>query len=85
MYTMHISSKSINNKSLTSINSLDLQITGIDFDKDAYEMGLEFIKNAGVDHKITFIQSDVLQALDKMLSVRDPLHHSCFYNLYALP
>lgn len=36
-------------------------------------MGLEFIKNAGVDHKITFIQSDCLQALDKMLSVRYPL------------
>ncbi|KAF2530726.1 hypothetical protein F2Q70_00030718 [Brassica cretica] len=37
-------------------------------DKEAYELGLEFIKNAGVDHKINFIQSDGLQALDKMLS-----------------
>lgn len=55
------------------MNSLDIQITAIDIDKEAYEMGLEFIKNAGVDHKINFIQSDGLQALDKMLSVRNPL------------
>ncbi|VVA92449.1 unnamed protein product [Arabis nemorensis] len=46
----------------------DGRITAIDIDKEAYEVGLEFIKNAGVDHKINFIQSDVLQALDKMLS-----------------
>uniref|UniRef100_M4FFH9 Caffeoyl-CoA O-methyltransferase n=1 Tax=Brassica campestris TaxID=3711 RepID=M4FFH9_BRACM len=43
-------------------------ITAIDIDKEAYELGLEFIKNAGVDHKINFIQSDGLQALDKMLN-----------------
>ncbi|CAA7033438.1 unnamed protein product [Microthlaspi erraticum] len=49
----------------------DGRVTGIDIDKEAYEMGLEFIKNAGVDHKINFIQSDCLQALDKMLS-EDP-------------
>lgn len=48
-----------------------IQITAIDIDKEAYELGLEFIKNAGVDHKINFIQSDGLQALDKMLSVRN--------------
>ncbi|XP_024008691.1 putative caffeoyl-CoA O-methyltransferase At1g67980 isoform X2 [Eutrema salsugineum] len=46
----------------------DGHITAIDIDKEAYEVGLEFIKNAGVDHKINFIQSDGLQALDKMLS-----------------
>lgn len=46
----------------------DGRITAIDIDKEAYEMGLEFIKNAGVDHKINFIQSDGLQALDKLLS-----------------
>lgn len=46
----------------------DGRITAIDIDKEAYEMGLEFIKNAGVDHKINFIQSDGLQALDKFLS-----------------
>ncbi|KAL0759980.1 hypothetical protein Bca101_076130 [Brassica carinata] len=46
----------------------DGRITAIDIDKEAYELGLEFIKNAGVDHKINFIQSDGLQALDKMLS-----------------
>ncbi|KAJ0233077.1 hypothetical protein HA466_0285300 [Hirschfeldia incana] len=46
----------------------DGRITAIDIDKEAYELGLEFIKNAGVDHKINFIQSDGLQALDKMLN-----------------
>ncbi|CAF2253823.1 hypothetical protein BRARA_H02089 [Brassica rapa] len=46
----------------------DGRITAIDIDKEAYEMGLEFIKNAGIDHKINFIQSDGLQALDKLLS-----------------
>ncbi|KAJ4879798.1 S-adenosyl-L-methionine-dependent methyltransferases superfamily protein [Raphanus sativus] len=46
----------------------DGRITAIDIDKEAYEMGLEFIKNAGVDHKINFIQSDGLQALDKLLT-----------------
>uniref|UniRef100_A0A1J3FB39 Putative caffeoyl-CoA O-methyltransferase n=1 Tax=Noccaea caerulescens TaxID=107243 RepID=A0A1J3FB39_NOCCA len=46
----------------------DGRITAIDIDKEAYEMGLEFIKNAGVDHKINFIQSDCLQAVDKMLT-----------------
>ncbi|AAG03123.1 F5A9.20 [Arabidopsis thaliana] len=46
----------------------DGHVTGIDIDKEAYEMGLEFIKNAGVHHKINFIHSDCLQALDNMLS-----------------
>ncbi|XP_010516438.1 PREDICTED: putative caffeoyl-CoA O-methyltransferase At1g67980 [Camelina sativa] len=46
----------------------DGHITAIDIDKEAYEVGLEFIKNAGVDHKINFIQSDVLQALEKLLT-----------------
>ncbi|CAH8299225.1 unnamed protein product [Eruca vesicaria subsp. sativa] len=46
----------------------DGRITAIDINKQAYKLGLEFIKNAGVDHKINFIQSDGLQALDKMLS-----------------
>lgn len=55
------------------------QITAIDIDKEAYEVGLEFIKNAGVDHKINFIQSDCLQALDKMLSVRNSLLLSVIY------
>ena len=62
------------------MNSLDiLQITAIDIDKEAYEMGLEFIKNAGIDHKINFIQSDGLQALDKLLSVRNPLQLSLMF------
>jgi len=54
------------------------QVTGIDIDKEAYEMGLEFIKNAGVHHKINFIHSDCLQALDNMLSVSN---QSSFFSL----
>ncbi|CAH8349663.1 unnamed protein product [Eruca vesicaria subsp. sativa] len=46
----------------------DGHITAIDIDKEFYEFGLEFIKNAGVDHKINFIESDGLQALDNMLA-----------------
>ncbi|KAL0716590.1 hypothetical protein Bca4012_065912 [Brassica carinata] len=46
----------------------DGRITAIDIDKEAYELGLEFIKNAGVGHKINFIQSDGLQALDNMMN-----------------
>ena len=66
------------------MNCLDiLQITAIDIDKEAYELGLEFIKNAGVDHKINFIQSDGLQALDKMLSVRN-VGTIFFINIIAL-
>ncbi|XP_010423457.1 PREDICTED: putative caffeoyl-CoA O-methyltransferase At1g67980 [Camelina sativa] len=42
------------------------KVTGIDIDKDAYNMSLEFIKNSGVDHKVTFIQYDGVQALEKM-------------------
>ncbi|KAH0893542.1 hypothetical protein HID58_055971 [Brassica napus] len=48
--------------------ALALPEDGRTLTKEAYEMGLEFIKNAGVDHKINFIQSDGLQALDKLLS-----------------
>ena len=46
-------------------------------------MGLEFIKNAGVDHKINFIQSDGLQALDKLLSVCYPLQLSLMFFFFA--
>ncbi|KAH0919706.1 hypothetical protein HID58_027366 [Brassica napus] len=45
----------------------DGRITAIDIDKEAYEMGLEFIKKAGVDHKINFIHSDGIKALDQLV------------------
>ncbi|CAA7058265.1 unnamed protein product [Microthlaspi erraticum] len=46
----------------------DGRITAIDIDKEAYEVGLEFIKKAGVDHKINFIHSDGLKALDQLVN-----------------
>ncbi|WMV18034.1 hypothetical protein MTR67_011419 [Solanum verrucosum] len=44
-----------------------MQITAIDMNKDTYEMGLPVIKKAGVEHKINFIQSQALSALDELL------------------
>ncbi|KAL3751155.1 hypothetical protein ACJRO7_012037 [Eucalyptus globulus] len=46
----------------------DGKVTAIDLDQEAYEVGLPFIEKAGVSHKISFIQSDALSALDQMLS-----------------
>ncbi|KAF3627040.1 Caffeoyl-CoA O-methyltransferase [Capsicum annuum] len=43
------------------------EITAIDLDRDAYEMGLPVIKKAGVEHKINFIQSLALTVLDELL------------------
>ncbi|KAL3372729.1 hypothetical protein AABB24_004995 [Solanum stoloniferum] len=45
----------------------DGKITAIDMNKDTYEMGLPVIKKAGVEHKINFIQSQALSALDELL------------------
>ncbi|KAK6780921.1 hypothetical protein RDI58_023105 [Solanum bulbocastanum] len=42
--------------------------TAIDPDKDAYEVGLPFIKKAGVEHKIQFIQSQAFPVLEKLLN-----------------
>lgn len=44
-----------------------LQITAIDIDRKAYEVGLPVIKKAGVEHKIDFIESPALPILDKLL------------------
>lgn len=49
------------------LNSLMLQITAIDIDRQAYEVGLPVIKKAGVEHKINFIESPALPILDKLL------------------
>ncbi|KAK7251486.1 hypothetical protein RIF29_34736 [Crotalaria pallida] len=45
----------------------DGKIIAIDPDRKAYEIGLPFIKNAGVEHKIDFIESPALPVLDKLL------------------
>uniref|UniRef100_A0A7N0VLC0 Caffeoyl-CoA O-methyltransferase n=1 Tax=Kalanchoe fedtschenkoi TaxID=63787 RepID=A0A7N0VLC0_KALFE len=50
----------------------DSLIVAVDHDKEAYEVGLPFVKQAGVAHKIDFIQSDAVTAMDQMLkNVRD--------------
>lgn len=45
----------------------DGEITAIDYDREAYEIGLPFIKKAGVEGKINFIESDAHLALDNLL------------------
>ncbi|XP_021751264.1 caffeoyl-CoA O-methyltransferase-like [Chenopodium quinoa] len=45
----------------------DGKITAIDCDREAYEIGLPFIKKAGVEGKIDFIESDAHLALDNLL------------------
>jgi hypothetical protein len=37
--------------------------------KEAYETGLPFIQKAEVDHKIDFIQSDALSAINGLIDV----------------
>lgn len=44
-----------------------MQITAIDTDRDAYNIGLPIIREAGVEHKIEFIESPALPILDKMM------------------
>ena len=43
-----------------------IQITAIDPDREAYELGLPIIRKAGVEHKIDFIDSHGLTILDKI-------------------
>ncbi|PKA61268.1 Flavonoid 3',5'-methyltransferase [Apostasia shenzhenica] len=43
------------------------KITAIDIDRSNYQIGLPFIRRAGVEHKIEFIESDALSALDKLV------------------
>jgi len=53
-----------------------LQITAVDPDRKAYEIGLPFIKKAGVLHKIDYIESPALPVLDKLLDdVSNSLKH----------
>lgn len=44
----------------------------IDPDREAYETGLPFIKKAGVDHKIQFIASDAMSAIQNFLDNVSP-------------
>ncbi|KAI5573625.1 hypothetical protein BDE02_10G092100 [Populus trichocarpa] len=44
------------------------QITAIDIDREAYEVGLPYIQKAGLENKIKFIQADAISVLNEMLN-----------------
>ncbi|GAV62189.1 Methyltransf_3 domain-containing protein [Cephalotus follicularis] len=46
----------------------DGKTLAIDVDHEAFEIGRPFIKTAGVDHKIDFIECEALPVLDKLLA-----------------
>ncbi|XP_062096548.1 flavonoid 3',5'-methyltransferase-like [Humulus lupulus] len=43
-------------------------IIAIDTNREAYDFGMEFIKKAGVDHKINFIHSDASSVLNGLIN-----------------
>ncbi|KAK6281794.1 hypothetical protein POUND7_015619 [Theobroma cacao] len=45
----------------------DGKIVAIDPDKEAYEVGLPFIKKAGIEHKINYIPSDAFPLLNDLI------------------
>ena len=45
-----------------------VQIIAVDPDKEAYQIGVPFIKKAGVEHKINFIQSDAMTVLNDLIA-----------------
>ncbi|GLU10014.1 hypothetical protein SLE2022_268430 [Rubroshorea leprosula] len=45
----------------------DGKITSIDVNRETYEIGLPFIRKAGVEHQINFIQSPALPILNELL------------------
>ncbi|XP_010276370.1 PREDICTED: flavonoid 3',5'-methyltransferase-like [Nelumbo nucifera] len=44
------------------------KITAIDINKEAFEVGLPFIRKAGMEYKINFIESDAMSVIKEMLS-----------------
>ncbi|XP_043712479.1 putative caffeoyl-CoA O-methyltransferase At1g67980 isoform X4 [Telopea speciosissima] len=53
----------------------DAKITAIDPSREAYEIGLPFIKKAGVEHKINFIESLAMPVLDEMLASGEEMEY----------
>nr|ULF48233.1 putative CCoA-OMT [Gastrodia elata] len=45
----------------------DAKITAIDIERSYYEIGLPFIRKAGVESKIDFIESEALPVLDRLV------------------
>ena len=65
-------------------NSSLLQIIAIDVDRKAYdEVGLPYIKKAGVEHKIDFIESLALPILDKLVEDVSMLF-LCVWDLFPI-
>ncbi|CAI0543745.1 unnamed protein product [Linum tenue] len=54
-------------KMLNPKRTLEIGITAIDPKAEWYEVGLPFIKKAGVEHKIDFVHSIALPVLDDLL------------------
>ncbi|KAI3888954.1 hypothetical protein MKX03_031090, partial [Papaver bracteatum] len=54
----------------------DGKIIAIDPDRSMFEIGLPFIKKAGVEHKVEFVESIALPVLDKLLE--DPKNEGSF-------
>ncbi|XP_022734588.1 caffeoyl-CoA O-methyltransferase-like [Durio zibethinus] len=46
----------------------DGHITAIDMSREYFDVGLPFIKKAGMEHKINFIESDAIKVLSEMSS-----------------
>lgn len=60
-----------------------LQITAIDIDREAYEVGLPCIQKAGMENKIKFIQADAISVLNEMLNnVSFSISHAIELNLF---
>ncbi|KAK6255326.1 Class I-like SAM-dependent O-methyltransferase - like 7 [Theobroma cacao] len=56
------------------------QILAIDRDKEAYEFGLPYIKKAGIEHKINFVASDAISALNDLVNSVSLPSHSATYS-----
>lgn len=63
--------------------SVFMQIIAIDPAREFYEFGLPFIKKAGVEHKIDFVESPALPVLDKLL--QDVRTQTLLYDSISLP
>ncbi|KAJ1401966.1 S-adenosyl-L-methionine-dependent methyltransferase [Sesbania bispinosa] len=53
----------------------DGKVTAIDVDREAYETGLPFIQNAGVEHKVDFIHGDAFSVMNGLV---DGKHEESF-------
>ncbi|CAN6464802.1 unnamed protein product [Victoria cruziana] len=57
------------------------KVTAIDLNREAFELGLPFIKEAGVEHKVNFLEGEALMHLDKLLEEVQCCHRFLEENL----